>query len=135
MATLRDAERLFVGLPYVRETFDCMHLAVMVQADLFGRIVRWRQQRHPANAAERDRLIRQHAAALARRVDEPRTGDAALMWPAGMHDEGLHIGTVFVERGERWVLHTSGGTGAVLQRLVDAQCLGLVVEGFYRWLE
>lgn len=131
MPTLRDAER-YVGWPYVEGEFDCMHLAVMVQADLFGRVVPWPAE-HPAGDAAQMRAIRRHAPELADRVAEPRAGDAVLMVCTTDKGTHLHIGTLFEQLGERWVLHSGPGTDTILQRLVDARRLGARVEGFYRW--
>lgn len=136
--TLRDAEAL-VGLPYVEGTADCMHLAVLAQRRLWGRAVGWQQQRHPLGRGLQAAMIRRHIGALAAPLgehDTPRSGDAVL-WRmhADTPAERFHIGTLLVDGGERWVLHTTAALRAsVLQRLADCAAAGLHFEGFYRWL-
>lgn len=137
--TLRDAEAL-VGLPYRAGRADCMHLAVLAQRQLFGRVVRWpADARHPLRAADQVETIGRHLADLARPLQpcEPAiTGDAVL-WQAGIGSDAQHwhIGTLFVALGERWVLHTTAALGAsVLQPLAECGAQGLHFEGFYRWL-
>jgi hypothetical protein len=45
-----------------------------------------------------------------------------------------HIGTVFVYRGDVWVLHNSHAMGsASLNRLRDFAWRGQRIEGFYKW--
>lgn len=137
--TLRDAEAL-VGLPYRAGRFDCMHLAVKAQAELFGHVVRWPAgARHPAGHADQMAVMRQHMGGIARSLDAGDvaiSGDAVLWRVAvGTPDEHWHVGTLFVQFGERWVLHTTAAKGAsVLQRLGECAVEGLQFEGFYRWL-
>lgn len=136
--TLRQAETL-VGLTHVPGRFDCMHLALLAQRQLFGRAVPWPQQAHPLGRRHQAAMIRRHCADLARPLaddEPPATGDGVL-WTvdAGTAGRGYHIGTLFVQAGERWVLHTSEDLGqSVLQRLRDCPAQGLRLEGFYRWL-
>lgn len=137
--TLRQAETL-VGLVYVPGSFDCMHLAVLAQRQLFGRAVAWPAQHHPLGRRHQAAMIQRHCAVLARPLgadEQPATGDGVL-WTAaaGPAGRGFHIGTLFVQGGERWVLHTSEELGeSVLQRLADCAAHGLRLEGFYKWLE
>lgn len=136
--TLRQAETL-VGIIHVPHHFDCMHLAMLAQRQLFGRAVPWPLQAHPHSPRHQTRLIQQHCAQLARPLAEdepPATGDAVLWTVEG--DTGhrhYHIGTLFHGHGQRWVLHISEGLGSsVLQRLDECAADGLRLDGFYRWL-
>lgn len=137
--TLRQAEAL-VGLEHVPGRFDCMHLAVLAQQVLFSRVVPWPQKPHPRGGRHQAVLIARHCADLARPLaadDTPSTGDAVL-W-TNDNERGtardFHIGTLFVQGGERWVLHSSQSLGSsVLQRLAECPAQGLRFEGFYRWL-
>lgn len=56
--------------------------------------------------------------------------------PADGGEPLWHIGTVFMEHGEAWVLHNSHSLGsAALHRLEGLRHYGLRVEGFYEWAE
>ena len=137
MVTLRDAEAL-VGLRYVPGRFDCMHLAVLAQHQLFGHTVRWADQRHPVRDSDQVLLLDMSRAEVCRRlaVDEAlASGHAVLFTVADGAAPRYHIGTLILGLGERWVLHTSQALGSsVLQRLSDCAAAGLRVEGFYAWL-
>lgn len=137
MATLRAAESL-VGLPYVARSFDCMHLAVLAQQQLFGRTVRWAGGVHPARPAHQVALLRDAIGDVARPLadgEQPEGGDAVLWLAGGGRGTHFHIGTLLLHAGEQWVLHTSEELGAsVLQRLAECPLAGLRLEGIYRWL-
>jgi sulfur carrier protein ThiS len=137
--TLRDAER-YVGRAYVEGEFDCASLAVLVQAELFGRRIdlpvaadRHRGRRGQASDIQR---LQPEVADL---VSEPRTGDAVILW--ALVPEGLpplnrqwHVGTVFVQGGETWILHCANeAQGVALQRLDHLLQLGMHLDGFYAW--
>lgn len=132
-ATLRDAEAL-VGLPYDEEHFDCAHLVSLTQQQLFGRDVGL-PQRHPRGRRRQAVLVAQLVAALVERVQTPAPGDVALYLE--VEDDGrerFHMGTVFLQGGERWLLHAHATSGAsVLQREADALRMGLRLDGYYRW--
>lgn len=132
--TLRQAEGL-VGLTYVPGRFTCMHLALLAQRELFGRDVAPQLAgRLPVRGEDQGRLLARWREVVASPVVDARTGDAVLFKDGGGEWE-WHIGTLFVEGGEHWVLHTHQGIGAsVLERLRDTPRRGLRVEGFYRWL-
>lgn len=133
--TLRDAEP-FVGLPYVPGSFDCMHLALEVQAKLFGRYIRDPLgAHHPCGTRAQERALHLHRETLAELVAQPQTGDAVLfVEPQAGGQLGYHIGTVFMDHTQRcWVLHTRFPHSSLLQPLSVCQNLGLQVEGFYRW--
>lgn len=133
--TLRDAEAL-VGIPYVEEHFDCAHLVSLTQQQLFGRTVAL-PLLHPRGRRGQAAVIGRLATQLAEKVAEPATGDVALYFET--EDDGrerFHLGTVFLQAGERWVLHAHATTGAsVLQRERDALRMGLRIEGYYRWAD
>ncbi|MGI9218600.1 MAG: hypothetical protein ACR2JA_16570 [Hydrogenophaga sp.] len=137
MATLRAAEAL-VGLPYVARSFDCMHLAVLAQQQLFGRTVRWAGGLHPARPTYQVALVRDAIGDVARPLaagEQPEAGDAVLWLAGGGRSTHFHIGTLLLHAGEQWVLHTSEALGtSVLQRLAECPLTGLRLEGIYRWL-
>jgi hypothetical protein len=138
LPTLREAERL-VGMAYEPGRFDCAHFAVLVQDELFGRTVAdWLAARHPVRPQRQGELLLRCRDGLADRVEPEavETGDVVLFthWVGRMQMQQWHIGTLFVEGGERWVLHTSEGLGSsVLERLADCRSRGLQLDGFYRW--
>lgn len=140
--TLKDAEQL-VGLAYDEQSFDCAHLAVFAQERLFGRqVADWLNDTRRQGALARHALVSRYRDDLATRLsglDSAETGDLALFVDhlvvrAGSHVDVWHLGTVFLEAGECWVLHTHRGNGSsVLQRLVDMAPRGFRLDGFYRW--
>lgn len=132
--TLRDAERL-VGLPFVDGEFDCGHMVVLAQRELFGREVDLPLP-HPRGRRGQAALIGRLSATLVDLVDVPEAGDVALYSQADA-DGGVHwhLGTVFVLCGERWLLHVQVGCTSVLQPEADAMRLGLHLQGYYRWRE
>ena len=133
VVTLRDAEQL-VGIPYVDGQFDCAHLVAETQRRLFGREIAL-PQHHPRGRRGQAALIRRLAAVHVERVAAPSTGDVGL-YTEVESDGGAryHLGTLFVQAGERWLLHAHATTGAsVLQREPDALRMGLRLDGYYRW--
>lgn len=133
--TLRDAEA-FVGLAYTPRTFDCMHLALLVQDRLFGRSIRDPLAAvHPEGVRSQARAVLMHREALADLVSHPQTGDAVLfVEPDAAGRVNYHIGTCFMDPAQRlWVLHTRLHGSSLLQPLSVCKQQGLQVEGFYRW--
>jgi len=132
--TLRDAEAL-VGLPTVPGEFDCAHLARLAQERLFGRRLRWPLQgRHPRGARGRAAAILRGREQLTDPVAAPDAGDVVLFVQHVDGHADWHIGTVLMQHGLPWVLHTNDHIGAsVLESLARCCMRGLHVEGFYRW--
>jgi len=137
-ALLQQAER-YVGTPYLEGEFDCADLAQRVQWEIFGRLVELPVHRaRPAGAMGQRREIRKWQDALASAIDAPQTGCAVLMFEPssqpGSDAQLWHIGTVFVDGADVWVLHNSFAmASALLQRLPDMRRQGMRVEGFYAW--
>ena len=73
--------------------------------------------------------------ALATRIQDPAHGCVVLLTtPLDGGQLAWHIGTVFVYRGDVWVLHNSHAMGsASLNRLRDFAWRGQRIEGFYKW--
>lgn len=125
----------YVGRPYVDGQFDCADLAVLVQAEVFGRTVALpAARRRPQGRAGQRATINALRDDVALRVDVPFTGCGVLLTERVQGAEAWHIGTGAMHRGEVWVLHNSNpATGARLDRLQDLQRWGLRLEGFYAW--
>ena len=139
-STLFNRAQAYVGMPYVPDDFVCADLAVQVQRELFGRVVAMPVHGQlPASVARAGSgAIKRLRDTLADPVEQPATGDAAMLWtPEGTETRMLqrwHVGTVIMHGGEIWVLHNSAATmGAALQRLADLKRQGLRLDGFYRW--
>ncbi len=123
----------YVGRAYEVGAFDCADLAVLVQAEVFGRAVHL--PTHPRGGAGQRAAVLRHRDALAHRVAVPFTGAAVLFSDVNdKGDEHWHIGTVAIMRGDVWVLHNSYATGGVrMDPLADLQAWGMKFEGFYAW--
>ena len=138
VADLEHAQR-YVGKPYVAGVFDCADLAVMVQWELFGRVVVLPTHRkRPAGARGQAREIAALRDVIASRIDMPVTGCGVLLYEPDGSEQGSpvlwHIGTVFIANGVAWVLHNSEAMGsAALQRLEDLGRWGMRLDGFYAW--
>lgn len=123
----------YVGMPYQCGVFDCAHLAVLVQAQVFGRAVQL--PAHPQGSASQRAAILRHRSTLASLVAVPFTGAAVLFTEVrDKGDEQWHIGTVAIMLGQVWVLHNSAMHASVrFDLLADLQAWGLKHEGFYAW--
>ncbi|MDO8778909.1 MAG: hypothetical protein Q7K57_61355 [Burkholderiaceae bacterium] len=133
-AMLAKAEK-YVGMPYLEGEFDCADLAVMVQWELFDRLVALPARRkRPRGAMGQAREIHALQADLADRIDTPVTGCGVLMYEPLDNGQRWHIGTAFVAGGEVWLLHNNFTMGcACLQRLADLQRFGARLDGYYAW--
>lgn len=139
---LRRAE-MYVGRTCLPGRFDCVHLALLVQEEVFGRTlpaVPGVRKRHPVDPVAQHDLIESARDSLADPVDRPETGDAVLFKHAvqvrGTYlVEVWHVATLFIDGvDEHWVLHTHDGCGSVvLERLAACRARGLRLDGFYRW--
>lgn len=142
-ATARDESldfadaQSYVGIDYVPGQYDCAHLFLDVQRQVFGRTVTLPQsaQTHAQGRAHQAAQISAARDALAQRIQEPVHGCGVLITSPNEAGQLLwHIGTVFVYRGDVWVLHNSAVMGnASLNRLRDFAWRGQRIEGFYSW--
>ncbi|WP_414553447.1 peptidoglycan endopeptidase [Stenotrophomonas forensis] len=128
---LAEVEK-FVGIPYDEDGFDCADLVVLVQLQLFGRVITLpgRRPRGLQGAAELGALSRPYAH---RRDGPPEDGDLVLMIDQGHRNPG-HAGVFFFLAHEGWVLHSNERNGcSVLHRVRDLPDFGLRIEGYYAW--
>lgn len=126
----------YVGLEYVPGVYDCGHLFLDVQRQVFGRELTLPDLGpHSQGRAGQARQIATVRDALATRIQDPAHGCAVLLTtPLDGGQLAWHIGTVFVYRGDVWVLHNSHAMGsASLNRLRDFAWRGQRIEGFYTW--
>lgn len=133
-ARARDAARL-VDLAYVPDRFVCGHFVMLTQAELFGRLITL-PTAYPLGRRGQAAMLGRLTAELAVQVDSPQTGDVA-MYEQDDADGGVHfhLGTVFNELGELWLLHLPANGRSVLQRESTVRLQGLRRVGFYRLLE
>lgn len=124
----------YIGKPYQEGTYDCAHLLVDVQVNVFHRRVNI-----PVERA-------QHIFLTARKIDEHREtylepiteeesqeGDVILMVSRGRLS---HIGVLAVIDGIKYVLHNLKSSGNVaLHKLRDLDKYALTLNGFYRCKE
>lgn len=137
IADLQAAE-CFVGTAYVPGQYDCAHLFLDVQRQVFGRTVVLPVALVPEHAQGRAHQAAQIRAVrdqLAQPLPAPEHGCAVLLISADAAGHATwHIGTVFLCRQEVWVLHNSAVMGsAALHRLRDFALRGQRLEGFYKW--
>ena len=131
----------YVGMPCKPGRFDCVHLAALVQEEVFGRkLADWLRQRHPVSPTAQRLILERTREALADLAALPETGDAVLFKHAVQVRrtdlvDVWHVGTLFIDGvGQHWVLHTHAGAGStVLEPLQACRTRGLRLDGFYRW--
>lgn len=126
----------YVGLPYIDGQFDCAHLCLKVQAEVFGRDVPLPAHLvdHAQGRMGQGAQIRAARDELATPIDKPVHGCAVLMVGPSEFGELWHIGVVFDHNGHWWVLHNSRPMGGVaLNSLRDFAWRGQRIEGFYQW--
>lgn len=138
--TLHDAER-FIGLHYVEGAFDCADLVVLVQRELFGRLLDLPTAGGRAVGVRgQARDLAANLPRFARNCQEPQTGVAVLLWevtPHGMPplNRRWHLGTVFMHLGAPWVLHCQNETfGTRLQPLHELVSGPMHFESFLEWI-
>jgi hypothetical protein len=132
MSKLKIAEK-YVGTPYVKGMFDCADLAVKVQREVFGRNIDL--PAHEQTRAGQEQQIGSLRYEKAEPIKAPTEGCGVLL--TRIDPKGLvwwHIGTVFFQADEPWVLHNSEHLkSAALQRLSYLMRSGFRVEGWYAW--
>ena len=124
----------YVGLAYIEGGFNCAELVRQVQAEVFGRLVRYPAEQ-PADYRGQARMLREelprHVVPIA--VSEtPEDGDGMVLIARGYAE---HIGVLCQINAEPYVLHNfiRGGM-VVLHRLSDLPSQGIKLEGVYRWI-
>lgn len=120
----------YVGLPYMKDQFDCAGLVERVLREVFARELALPKER-AADVAGLSVQIAAHRREFARRCDSPAEGDGVLMIGRGRVN---HIGLwCFID--ESYVLHNMRNAGQVcLHRVRELDRYGLFVEGYYRWI-
>lgn len=120
-----------VGIPYDPHNFDCADFVIMVQKEIFGRIIELPASR-PRRAAGQRKMV-SISQSYVEPTDSPVDGDLVLMtcmgskWPD-------HVGVYFTLDYEPWVLHCNESDGhSVLHRLRELSDFSVKASGFYRW--
>lgn len=121
----------WIGTPYVPGAYDCFDFVRDVMSAQFGREIRIPPRPQPASRRTNGRLIAAARDDSARRVDNPREGDAVLLREAGCSLPGFHVGIYVTPEMQPSVLHCAEGTGAMLQPLDGLA--GWAVDGYWRW--
>lgn len=121
----------YVGLPYVKDEFDCAGLVERVLSEVFGWELNLPKERADDLAGLSAQILSvQKDFALP--VDPPAEGDGVLMVGRGRIN---HVGVFCEIGGEGYVLHNMRNAGQVcLHRVRELDRYGLRVEGFYRWI-
>ena len=139
-STLQDAER-FIACEYIDGAFDCGDLVVLVQRELFARLLDVPlAAARSAGVRGQARDLAVHLARYTRRTTAPATGDLVLFWettPNGIPplNRRWHLGTVFLHLGAPWVLHCQNETfGTRLQPLHEVLAGPLHLESFLQWI-
>lgn len=123
----------YVGREYVPGQYDCAHLAIDVQREVFGRHISLPAP-HRLGRAGQVAQIRALRDELAVRIGTAVHGCGVLITTPLDAGPQWHIGTVLIHRGETWVLHNSAHIGsAALNLIADFARRGQRIEGFYRW--
>ena len=121
----------YVGLPYVKDEFDCAGLVERVLSEVFGWELNLPKER-AADLAGLSAQILDSQKDFALPVDPPLEGDGVLMVGRGRIN---HVGVYCEIGGEGWVLHNMRRAGQVcLHRVREIDRYGLSVEGYYRWI-
>lgn len=126
----------YVGHPYIDGQFDCAHLYLKVQAEMFGRdlALPTTYTQHHQGRMGQGAQIRAARDELATKIDKPEHGCAVLLVGPSEFGELWHIGTMLSHNGQWWVLHNCRPMGGVaLNNLRDFAWRGQRVEGFYTW--
>jgi hypothetical protein len=123
-----------VGMAYEAGAFDCSDLVALVLRELFGQALALPPHaERPGGRAGRRALIRGMQEQLAKPLDAPELGAVALMQQSV--DGGgtvWHLGVIFGDANEWWVLHNAQTLGGVwLHRMKELGRLGLQMEGVY----
>ena len=120
-------------MPYA-EDFDCVHLLVLVQNEVFKRDVDIPIERE-SHIILKAKQIEQNKLHYLDPIDgeEAVDGDVVLMRGRGRLN---HTGVLAVIHGIRYVLHNVNNLGhVILTRIRDLDRIGLELEGYYRCKE
>lgn len=130
------AAQAMVGRPYVVGEFDCAHLYLQVQKEIFGRslVLPTQYSKHAKGRTGQGTQICAARDELARQINAPIHGCAVLLVSPDSNGQRWHIGTIFSRSSDWWVLHNSSVMGGVsFTRLRDFAWRGQRIEGFYEW--
>jgi hypothetical protein len=119
----------FVGRTYIPEEYDCVHLVVEVQKEIYGKAIEIPVERE-ANVIKLCRQIDQHLETFYEQVDVPEDGDMVLMKCKGRLN---HTGVYVLIDGTPYVLHNLRSIMSVaMHRLRDLEKYAVIVDSYYR---
>ena len=124
----------YTTLPYIDGVFDCADFVAQVQLEVFGRVLALPPHgARPAGTAGQRAMLAKLSDQLATRLDAPQVGAVVLL--SQLDAQGLlawHMGTLFEQHGQWWVLHNvRAAAGVQFQRLTALQGQACKVEGYY----
>ncbi len=133
MSSVFAKAQAMVGLEYSSHDFDCADLCVLVQRELFQKQIHLPTHRRGRAGQAAQINVLKHE--LAMPVEQPFTGAAALYTSSSAGGWLWHIGTVFIEAFDIWILHNSKAIGhSVLTCHSEMKIKHLMnFQGFYAW--
>lgn len=121
----------YVGLPYINDEFDCVHLATKVQNEVFGKSIQIPVAREE-HIFKLSKQIEEHMNTYYEEVpkEEAQDGDLILMKCKGRLN---HTGVYCVIDGVPYVLHNLRSIGSVaLHRIRELDKHGMIYDSVYR---
>lgn len=119
----------FVGKPYIPDQYDCVHLVVDVQKQVYGKDIEIPVEREE-HVFLLSKQIDQHLETFYEQVEVPQEGDMVLMKCKGRLN---HTGVYVVINGVAYVLHNLRSIMSVaLHKVRELEKYGVVVDSYYR---
>ena len=121
----------YVGLPYVIDQFDCVHLVTRVQNEVFGKDIKINIDRAP-HVFLLSKQIEEHMDTYYEPIpiEQAQDGDLVLLKCKGRLN---HTGVYANVDGVPYVLHNLRNLGSVvLHRIRELEKFGMVFDSVYR---
>lgn len=122
----------YIGNPYIHNELDCGNLVTRVRKEVFHLPVpEAMEMKREESLTAKLRQIKNLFTQYGEKTDDPKEGDAVLMYCAGRPG---HIGVYCEVNNDKCVLHAMEKAGmVVLHRISDLERYFLKVEGYYKW--
>lgn len=122
----------YIGLQYVEDVFDCVHLVERVVKEVFHKDIQLPSERS-STPFGRSHQVDTHKDDLVVLVDEKDAVDGDLIIMK-CNRRLNHCGVFFKDKGMKCVLHNLKNAGGVTaHKLRDLSRINIEVEGFYRF--